>query len=186
MQKQLYVPLLFALLTISALAKAEVEEVSITWNAFKCQSSCVSEMEKSLGAIHEVTNLKVNPGGFAIMKWSPTSPFSYEPFRYAAAAVGLRISSMRVRVKGKVVLDGGDFYLISDGDNTKFLLIGPLLVEPGRYSPSNISTHPLTLPTRQQLESLNRSTRGVIITGPLLLPSFYRLALITEQIKEQP
>lgn len=185
MQKQLCFTLISAfIIALGPLARAEVEEVTVTWNGFKCQSSCVSQMEQNLKSIPNATNVQVNPQGSAIMKWAPNQPFSYEPFRYAAGAIGNRFSSMRIKVKGTITFDGTNFFLISSGDNTQFLLVGPLLTQPGRYAPNNLQTHPITPATQDQLTRLTQSQRKVMISGPLLLPSYYQLALVTENIKE--
>lgn len=175
--------LLLGSLMLKAFLLAEVEEVSIAWNGFKCQGMCPSQIEQNLRSIKAVQNLSVNASGFASMKWDSNYPFSYEPFRYASAAVGIHITDMRVRVKGNVVQEGRDLYLISDRDNSRFFLRGPLQTEVGRYAPSNLDTHPLTPGMQDRLlDAMDRDLK-VLISGPLLLPSHYNLALIAEQIK---
>jgi copper chaperone CopZ len=164
--------------------KAEIEEIVVTWNAFKCQPTCVEQIQQELSGIKGVKNLKINASaGAATMEWNSTYPLSYEPFRYASAAVGIKIISMRVRVKGKISHDSGHVYLISDRDGSRFHLIGPISTEPGRYIPKyNLDTHPLLEETKEQLLVVEKSGRSVVISGPLFLPSFYPLTLVTEQI----
>lgn len=185
MQKKKWISLLLAFTAWTVPLKGEIEEIIINWNAFKCQESCVAQIEQNFSAIKEVSNFKIHPDiGSATMKWSTTQQFSYEPFRYAAAAVGIRISTMRVRVKGTVAQDSQNMYIVSSGDGTRFQLIGPLQTEPGRYIPNySLTTHPLTPHLREKLIKAERNKLTVVISGPLFLPSKYPQVLIAEQIK---
>lgn len=183
MKKNFHQSLIFILSLFHVLQLiAEVEEVTITWNGFKCQSVCVGEIKQNFAKIKEVENLKVDPSGFATMRWNSQSTFSYEPFRYAAGAVGIYIRMMKVRVKGKISQQGENLYLVSDKDQARFFLIGPLKIEQGRYSPSNIDTHPLTASMREQFIEAAKRNQTLVIEGPLLLPSYYPLALIVEKM----
>lgn len=185
MQRRGWLSLLFLCFTCTYELQAEIEELVVTWNAFKCQSTCVQQIERQLKGIQGVKELKANASsGTAVMTWDPLTPLSYEPFRYAAAAVGIRISTMRVRVKGKIAHDSNNFYIISDRDGTRFHLIGPIHTEPGRYTPKyNLDTHPLPVDTRENLLKIEKTGQSVIISGPLLLPSYYPLTIAVEQIQ---
>jgi hypothetical protein len=184
MQKT-WISLLLVFLTCAHELKGEIEEVIVTWNAFKCQSTCAAQIQQNFSVIQAVKNLTVNAAiGTATMGWDPKYPFSYEPFRYAAAAVGIRITTMRVRIRGTISNDSNNIYLVSNGDRTSFLLIGPIFTEPGRYTPKyNLTTHPLSAETRARLLEAEREGVNVVISGPLFLPSHYALTLISEQIK---
>jgi hypothetical protein len=185
MEGKKWINLLLAFLAIGSALEAEVEEVAVTWNAVKCLNACVSLIEQNFNGIHEVSDLKIDSAaGRAVMKWRPNYPFSYEPFRYASAAVGIHITSMRLRVKGTVSHDSNDVYLTSSGDDSRFLLLGPIQTEPGRYTPKyNPATHPLPPEMRDKLLDAEKKGLPVVISGPLLLPSHYTRTLITEQIK---
>lgn len=184
MKKKQWISLLLTFLAIGHVLEAEIEKIEMTWNSFKCQNSCVAQIEQNLRAIPQVKNLKVDAAeGAAFMSWAIDYPFSYEPFRYASAAVGIHISTLRVRVRGMVKHDSNHFYLVSAGDNTTFTLVGPLQTEPGRYSPLNLSLHPLTPDIQGQLLEAEKTGSIIMISGPLYLPSHYNLILVTEQIK---
>jgi len=165
--------------------KAEIELITISWNAFKCQSTCIQSIEQNFSAIKGIKKLKIDAAaGTADIEWDPTIALDYQPFRYAAAAVGFNIVSMRVRVKGKISHQSGNMYLISDKDQSRFHLVGPIHIEEGRYIPKyNLETHPLPLRTKEQLLDIEREGSAVTISGPLFLPSHYPLTLVTEQIK---
>lgn len=164
---------------------AEIQELTISWNAFKCQSSCIQQIQQHFTTIKGIKNLKINPSsGVANIEWDPNEPLNYEPFRYAAAAVGININTMRVGVKGKIDHSGNNLILISDKDGSRFHLIGPIHTESGRYTPKyNLDTHPLPQDTIEQLLDIERQGRAIVISGPLFLPSRYPLTLVTEQIK---
>lgn len=165
--------------------QAEIEEIIITWNALLCQDYCTPLIDKNFGSIAGVKNLQINaPSGRATMGWDSRYPFSYEPFRYAAGSVGIRIKSMRVRVKGRVSYHNDNIDLISNEDNTHFLLIGPIQTEPGRYNPSyNFANRPLPLETRDKLLEAEKNRSTIVISGPLYLPSRYAPTLVVEQMR---
>ena len=164
---------------------AGVEEVQITWNAFKCLATCAPLIERNLNSIGSVSDVRIDAqSGTAFMKWDSTTPFSYEPFRLAASAAGIRIRQMRIRVSGKITHEADQFYIHSDGDNSRFLLLGPIKTEPGRYIPNyNFETHPLTTQDQQKFFKAELNGSTVVISGPLYIPSYWPRVLITEQVK---
>lgn len=166
--------------------KGEIEQINFSWNAFKCQSPCSDQIQGKFGSIKGVNELKVNaPQGIGEIKWDPTQRLSYEPFRYAAASIGFKINSIRVRVKGRIQHEERELYLISEQDGSRFHLIGPIQTEEGRYTPKyNLATHPLPKETATQFLETEKEETLVIIEGPLFLPSYYPLTLVTESIKK--
>jgi hypothetical protein len=176
---------LLALLIFGNFLQAEVEFIEIRWNAFKCLDICTPLIEKNLNAIRDVHNVKINArAGVATMGWSPNYPFSYEPFRLASSAAGIHIDDMRIRVRGTISHDVDNFYLVSSGDDARFLLLGPISTVPGRYIPKyNIASYPLTGDVKEQLLEAEQNRFTVVISGPLYLPSRYPRTLIAAQIK---
>lgn len=166
---------------------AEVEEIQLRWNAISCLETCIPLLQRNLMGIKHGTNVQINGrSGVAVMGWNPNYPFSYEPFRAAFAATGVLILEMRVRVRGTITHDVDNFYLISNGDDARFLLIGPLHPEPGRYVPHySLTSYPLTPNIKESLLRAERNQLTVIISGPLYLPEKYPRTLITERIKIQ-
>lgn len=179
---------LFTILFVLAIGGwlvAEVEMIEIKWNAFKCIGPCSSLIQQNLNAIRTVSNVQIDaPSGTAVMGWDPNYPFSYEPFRFAAGAVGIKIDEMRIRVRGTITHDADNFYLISNGDGARFLLLGPIVTQPGRYIPRySIYTHPLTGYVKDELLQAERHLLTVLISGPLYLPSYWPRVLIAAQVK---
>jgi hypothetical protein len=176
---------IFSLIAFGQTLQAEIEEIMIRWNAATCLETCIPLLRKSLAAITSVNNLQMNGrSGTAVMGWSPNQPFSYEPFRLASSAAGVRILDMRLRVRGTIAHDIDNFYLVSIGDNARFLLIGPIQANGANYVPYyNLLTHPLTGPVIAKLLEAERNQQTVSISGPLFLPTHYPRTLIAEQIK---
>lgn len=176
---------IFSLVAFGQALQAEVEEIVIRWNASTCLETCIPLLGKSLAAIASVNNLQMNGrSGTAVMGWNPNQPFSYEPFRLASSAAGVRILDMRVRVRGTIAHDSDNFYLVSIGDNARFLLIGPIQANGSNYVPYyNLLTHPLTGPVVAKLLEAERNQQTVSISGPLFLPTHYPRTLVAEQIK---
>lgn len=168
--------------------QAEIEKILIKWNAALCLDTCIPLMERNLHAIKGVTDFQINPNaGVAEIHWDPQAHFSYEPFNLASRAVGSRILDIRVRVKGTIAHDRENFFISSLGDNTRFLLIGPIAPVPGGYTiRGNIASHPLSPSLKQQLLDAENAGKQVTIEGPLFQPTWYTLTLIAEQVNLPP
>lgn len=177
--------LLLGLLTLYNPLTAEVEQVTVRWNAVTCYDTCTPLLENNLKAISSVHNLQMNGrSGAAVMGWNPQHPFSYEPFRLASSAAGVRLLDMRVRVRGTIAHDADRFYLVSTGDNARFWLLGAIQTGNDRYVPRyNTESYPLTGPIKAQLLEAEERGLTVVISGPLYLPTQYPRTLIAEQIK---
>ena len=152
--------------------RAEIMEMVMSWNALLCLNICIPTLQQELSYINNVADLQINSrSGNAVMRWKPNYPFSYEPFNLATRTVRLRISDFRMRVRGMIRQLQDNFYLVSEGDNTEFLLIGPVRAEPGRYIiKSNIASHPLSFDLRRKLQIASANREIVEIEGPLFEP----------------
>lgn len=164
---------------------AEVEQITITWDAFICQSDCVSLIEQNLRSVRQVTSLQVNgAAGKAVMGWSPNYPFSYDSLRLAASGVGIFFDTVHITVRGTISHDTDNFYLVSNGDDARFLLIGDLIREENRYVPPyNLATHPLPPETIEIFKQAEKNHFPVVISGFLFRPEHYPRTLIASQIK---
>lgn len=185
--KKLFLKGLFSLIAFSTILQAEVEEITIRWNAMTCLDACIPRLESYLKEIKYISNLQINArSGAAVMGWSPNAPFSFEPFRLASGGAGVYFNDMRLRVRGTIAHDADNFYLVSTGDETHFLIIGPIHVEPGRYVPPyNLASHPLSAQTKAKLFEAEQNNQTVVISGPLYLPQQYPRILIAAQIRVQ-
>jgi len=165
--------------------KAEIQEIVMKWNALLCLNTCEPFLSQQLNNIPNLSSVRIDPrAGTAIMKWKPEYPFSYEPFNLATRTVGIRIADFRMKIRGTIRQVQDNFYIISAGDNTTFLLLGPVRVTPNRYIvEQNIASHPLSADIRLKLLKLATDQQMVIIEGPLFEPLRYLLMLVVEQLK---
>ncbi len=172
-------------LCLRPLLIAEVEEIILRWNAITCYEICVPRLEENLRAIKAVRHLQMNGrSGVATMGWDPNHPFSYPPFQFASAAAGVKLLDIRLRVRGQIIQDANHYYLTSIGDGERFWIIGPLIVEPGRYTSRNVESHPLPTLMKLRLSAAEEEGQTVVIVGPLLFPFYkYPRTLIAEQIE---
>lgn len=185
MRKMMLGLLLSLCLVNVASLKAEIEEIVMSWNALLCLNYCIPALQNQLSYIENLSDLQINSrAGTAVMRWKPNYPFSYEPFNLASRTIGIRISDFRVKVRGTIKHQQDNFYLVSIGDNSTFLLIGPIRAEPGRYIiKSNIASHPLSPDLRRQLQISSAKQEVVEIEGPLFEPQRFWLVLEVEQLK---
>ncbi len=183
--KKLGWSLLLGLCAFGNSLPAEVEQITVRWNAVTCYDTCTPLLENNLKAIANVTNLQMNGrSGAAVMGWNPHQTFSYEPFRLASSAAGVRLLDVRVRVRGTIAHDADRFYLVSTGDGARFWLLGPIVTGDNRYVPRyNPESYPLVGPVKTQLLEAQEKGQTVVISGPLYLPTRYPRTLIAEQVK---
>lgn len=172
-------------LGINAYLKADILEMVMQWNALLCLDLCTDTLYQQLRNIPNLSDLQINPrAGTAVMRWKPNYPFSYEPFNLATRTVGIRIANFRLKVRGTIRVQEDNIYLVSLGDNTQFLLIGPIRAEPNRYIVrQNIASHPFSAQLRSDLLMAAANRQVVEIEGPLFEPLRYWLVLTVEQLK---
>ncbi len=176
---------LVALLVFGQSLQAEIEQITIHWNALKCLNTCVPLIERSLQSVQHVSNIQIDSQtGTAIMAWDSNYPFSYEPFKTASATVGIRFNEISLRVKGTIHHETDQFYLTSSKDGSRFLLTAPMLQQPGHSTPRfNTSIRPLAGEAKNQLLEAEKNQLIVEISGPLFLARNNPLILIAEHIK---
>lgn len=177
--------LILLALCLNVFLTAEVEEIILRWNAITCYDTCAPLLERNLLAIKSVRHLQMNArSGVATMGWDPNDPFSYPPFRYASAAAGVTLLDIRLRIRGQIIHDADRYYLTSIGSGERFWILGPLIVEPGRYTPPNVESHRLSAQMKLKLMEAEQLRATVVISGPLLFPYYkYPRTIVAEQIE---
>lgn len=151
---------------------AELQEVSLSWRARNCDESCEAKIKERLLDIDEVSEVTILPGsGQASLKWKPDAPFSYSPLNIAMRRVGPSLQQVRLVVTGEAKMDGKDVLLISAGDNTTFLLLGPTeQQEVGIAVQGTTRGRELPQSTVDRLMEASREDKPVTIKGPLFDP----------------
>jgi hypothetical protein len=173
------------LLCFFSTLQAELQQVVVSWNPLICRGACPSLLTGKLQAMGGLSGMQINaPAGLAQLNWSPNASLNLPAIYVAFRSIGLQLENVHVRVKGKIVKNQQNFFLVSTGDHSLFQLIGPTLLQPGQYRVNrNISTHPLPVAIQQQLSDAQAKQLSVSIEGSLFEPDRYALILIVEQIK---
>ncbi len=168
-------PLFIILSTLAApLLKAEIQSFTMIWNQQLCTPTCAAQLGERLSRnTPGVQKAEVSQAaGRADVVWDPRVPFSFQPINNAVRFVGIRPRLFRIKVRGTVqAVNGRDFTLISTGDNTPFVLRGPIQPSLNRYTEQyNPQTHFLNPQLIQQLSEIARLRQTVIIEGPFFEP----------------
>lgn len=168
-------PLFIILSALAApLLKAEIQSFTMIWNQQLCTPTCAAQLGQRLS--HNTPGVQKaevsQAAGRADVVWDPRVPFSFQPINNAVRFVGIRPRLFRIKVRGTVqAVNGRDFTLISTGDNTPFVLRGPIQPSLNRYTEQyNPQTHFLNPQLIQQLSEIARLRQTVIIEGPFFEP----------------
>lgn len=161
----------------------EIERITVNWNPQVCLDSCVTEITRQLRKIGGIAEIAISqPQGQADIRWKPLAPFSYDFIRSSVSSVGAGIRSIRLQVRGTLVVTPGAVLLQSLGDNTKFVLLSPAQQNLYANVPQrNLFSHILAPEMRQQLTEAARQSAVVVVKGPLLQPQ-KGLYLVIEQL----
>ncbi len=178
---------IFAAIMFINTLSASIESISLTWLASVCRLECARNLDKQFHAIPAVNNVQINQdAGKAIMTLKPNAPFTFAPFNAAMEMVGLSIHDIRIIVKGSISRQGDEYLLISSGDNTPFVLVNPVVPQPGYVVQYNAlaANRKLTPALLDQLEKARDARQVVTIEGPLFMPERSPpLMLVIEQIR---
>ncbi len=180
--------ILLSFLACNFFVSAEVEQVTVKWTPGLCITNCPQSLEKEFKKIKGVATISINQGsGQADLTWKPNEPFTYQLVSTAMRMIGLTIHDFRVRVKGTIRHDDHNVILVSIGDNTRFVLLGP--ITPSLHNQvieHNVQNHPLAAGKRDQLLNAEMNNQIVTIEGPIFegwkAPPLY---LIAEQVQVQ-
>jgi hypothetical protein len=162
---------LVSFLTIQFPLRAEIETFTIKWTSMLCLQSCNELLYSEFLKMPSVADVIMDPGaGTAIIRWKPEAPFTYAAIGAVMSKVGLAIQDMRVKVRGTII-PGPNPILVSLGDQTQFVLLGP--IEPSRTDftiTANPQAHALSPQLREQLTQAGNEQKMVIIEGPIFEP----------------
>lgn len=152
---------------------SEIQDVTITWTAQECFSSCTKGMYGQFRKIQGVSEISINQGaGEAVLHWQPNASFAYQPVQVAMQLLGLSINTIKVRVRGTLINDSQNSYtLLSIGDGTSFTLISIPSPATNQYVEQyNIQNRTLSADMIQQLQKAQQDQQIATVTGPLFMP----------------
>lgn len=172
MLKKFAVSLAILAATGSNCVNAEVESITIRWTSQLCQKTCGMLLEKELKKVNGVDKVAIDlAAGQASLTWKPMTPFSYTSINTAMHLVGIALRDIRLRVRGHIRHTGETIYLVSEGDNTRFDLVNPVVPNlKGQSTVYNAAGRKLTPELRQQLLDGEKNGQIATIEGPVFMP----------------
>lgn len=167
--------------------QAEIQNVTITYQAALCIDQCPALLEKEFLKIPGVQKVQVlGQAGQVELRWKPDSPFSLSPINTAMRMVGPRLKMVYVTVKGQIRSYGDTITLVSDGDGTTFNLVNRISPNPNQYFEQyNIDTRAIPPALRDELLTYERNRNAVVIQGPLFQPErIIPLQLVVQYLQQ--
>jgi hypothetical protein len=156
---------------------AEIQMVSIKWIAYDwqaagCLKDCTQIVQREFKKVKGVDAVTVNQAAGRIdIRWKPKFAFSFGPIDTAMRLSGPGLEELRVRVRGKITHDSNSVTLISEGDGSRFILLGVLFPDPTRYViEENPASHPIPLPVREELLRAEKNKKLVTVEGMIPQP----------------
>ena len=152
--------------------RSEIEQITIRWTAQLCQNSCIKLLERELGKVKGIDQLSIDQaGGQATLSWKKNVPFQYAQINTAMHMVGLSMRDIRIKVTGAVKHSGETFYMISEGDNTRFDLVNPVTPRPhGQADEFNAYARKISPALKKQLIDGETQRQTATIEGPVFMP----------------
>jgi len=163
--------------------KAEISLITVKWLPNVCLTPCVQSIVNQFLRMNGAAEFAMlQQQGQANIRWKPKAPFSVEYLNSAMRMAGPSIHDIRVKVRGTIVSNGSAVFLQSLGDNTQFLLLGPLTANVNQYVQASFDLHKLSPESYATFLDAERASAVAIIEGPLFEPiRTMGLYLIVEQ-----
>lgn len=160
------------LLIVSSPLMAQVEQITIRWTKLLCKDPCIKILDRELKKIKGVDLVTIDPdAGQAIITWKANAPFQYTYINTAMHMVGLSIRDIRIRIHGPVNFSSNRAYIVSEGDNTRFELVNPVIPNlRGQAHEFNYSTRGLSPQLRQQIADGIQAKQIATVEGPVFMP----------------
>lgn len=177
---------LLAAIMLCGNARGEIQKVQVFWDAPTCTGPCSYTLPQQFQKIPGVAGVQIDPAaGVAEFRWKPDAPFFWQNVKLAFQFAGPGLRYTRVKVRGVLSYVNSFFVITSLGDNTPFILLGPVAPSYGQYvTQHNIVSHPLTPEMQINLTQGMNQSRVAIIEGRLYDPWRQpQLYLIVEKLE---
>jgi hypothetical protein len=172
-------------ITLHPLLYCQIEQVTIRWNPQMCQGYCQKILEQQFRKVQGIKNFSVDlKNGQATLTWKENVPFLFTTINSAMHMIGLYTREVRIKIVGHIKHSGDTFYILSDGDNTRFDLVNR--VDPhstGQTAVYNRDARNLSQELRQQLLNAENDKQIATIEGPVLMPD--RMIIPTQIVIDQ-
>ena len=151
---------------------SEIEQITLRWLPGICKDACLNDLEKRLLTLTDIAEIKIQGSQNQVtLRWKPKRSYNYRELDAAMRYVGIRVDEVFVTVRGTLKHDNRQVILESLGDNSTFIILSPIALQPGQIAAEhNIESHQLQPATRAQLIQAENEFKIVKIEGALLLP----------------
>lgn len=155
----------------------EIELVLVKWAQGYCQRNCQEGLRTRLRTIPQIAEFNVEgEQAQAQIRWKPKAKFSYPTLNMIIKGAGIHIDQVFMRIRGIIEEDRGHIYLVSLGDETRFILLSPISVsgDPSQgVARHNAESYKLQQSMKEKLLADQAEYRVVTVQGNLFDPWRY-------------
>ncbi len=165
--------------------QAEIISLVVKWTGPLCGGECIKLLDREFRKISGIQEFVISgQAGQITIKWKPYASFTFQPVNVAMELVGLSINDIRIKVRGKLRHDARTVTLVSEGDNTLFDLLNPVVPQPsGQAAEFNLGARALKPDLRARLLQAEADGMTTTIEGLLFMPERSPpLELVVEQL----
>jgi len=170
----------------------EIEQITVKWAQGYCLKQCEENLRTKLRTVQQIAEYSVPAGSAqALIRWKPKVKFSYLTLNTIIKGLGgIHIDQVYIKVRGVIEHDARYPYLVSIGDDTRFILLSPINVSQQASQsvvPHNVDSYKIQPQLKQKLIQYENEYRVVTIQGTLLDPWRYvDLYLIVQSATANP
>lgn len=151
---------------------SEIDTVWLKWTPLLCTQACITQLDREFRKVPAIAEASLDQAsGAATLKWRPNAPFSFSDVNVPMRLVGLSVRDIHIKVRGTLSHDAHSVTLTSNGDNTRFQLLNPIISTPGQQAAVfNLAARQLTPELRQKLLDAESQKATVTIQGQIFMP----------------
>ena len=155
----------------------EIELITVKWAQGYCTKNCQEGLRTRLKSVPPIAEFNVQGEGSQVqIRWKPKAPFSYLTLNMIIKGFGIHIDQVFMRVRGVIERDARHTYLVSLGDNTRFILLSPINVSPLQsqsVARNNVESYQLAVNLKERFLLDEQEYRVVTVQGNLFDPWRY-------------
>lgn len=107
----------------------------------------------------------------ALLRWKPNHKMVYSALENTMATIGVAMDELQIKVRGTIKQSGRDIKIISIGDNSEFVILGPVPISKNQAPVlENPQVMRLTDEMRQRFIQAENEFKVVTIQGPFFQP----------------
>lgn len=183
MTRNIFFSVVLSLICLTQSLCGEIVWVKIYWQPTQCPS-CFAVLQRRFDALEAVARADFNFAlSMADLRWKPNQPYEDRLVRTPVAWAGLTLRDVRIKLRGTIVHDGQNVYIVSIGDGTSFPLVSQPSTSSKYFVQSAISSYALDPVVKEQLLAAQASFQVVSIEGTLINPYRPPVYLMVEKLE---